>query len=143
MTGGGFPPVSPVRAGLLCRCPRCGEGPLYDGYLKIRAACARCGLDFAFLDSGDGPAVFVIFILGAVVVGLALAVETLIGPPLWVHAVLWSLVTLAGALAMLPPFKAVLVALQYRHLGTGPTPGAPGDAAPDDDPRDRTGPGRP
>lgn len=107
--------VSPLRAGLLCRCPRCGEGALYRGLLDVRDRCAVCAFDLRAQDSGDGPAVFVILILGFLVVGLALLVEARFEPPLWVHAVIWPVVILAGALAMLRVLKATLIALQYRH----------------------------
>lgn len=107
--------VSPFRAGLACRCPRCGEGRLYSGFLEVGKGCDVCGLDYAKVDSGDGPAVFIILILGAIVVGLALVVEVNFEPPLWVHALLWAPVTIGGAMAMLRPFKAVLIALQFRN----------------------------
>ena len=92
------------------------------GCCRWRAQCPECGLDFAAQDAGDGPAVFVVFILGAVVVALAIVVEILFAPPLWVHIVLWTPVILGGAIAMLRPLKAGLIALQYRHraLGGGP-----------------------
>lgn len=109
------PGVSPFSAGLRCRCPRCGQGKLFDGLLTVAPICASCGLDLKKEDSGDGPAVFVILILGAVIVGLAILVEKLFHPPDWVHMVLWPPVILAGALGMLRPFKATLIALQYRH----------------------------
>lgn len=74
-----------------------------------------CDLDLRAQDSGDGPAVFVILILGFVVVALALMVEAKFEPPLWVHAALWSIVIVVGALALLRPFKATLIALQFKH----------------------------
>jgi uncharacterized protein (DUF983 family) len=110
-----YPPVSPMSAGLACRCPRCGKGRLFDGYLSVCEQCPICGLDLSAQDSADGPAVFIILILGFIVVGLALIVEVTFRPPRWVHLVLWPPVILAGALLMLRPFKAVMIALQYRH----------------------------
>lgn len=110
-----YPPVSPFAAGLACKCPRCGRGRLYSGLLKVAERCEACGLDLAKQDSGDGPAVFVILILGFVVVGLALWVELAYEPPFWVHAVLWMPLILVGALVLLRPFKATLIALQFRH----------------------------
>ena len=74
--------------GLACKCPRCGKGKLYAGFLDLRPNCEACGLDYAFIDSGDGPAVFIIMIAGAIVVGCALIVEVKYQPPFWVHAVL-------------------------------------------------------
>jgi uncharacterized protein (DUF983 family) len=100
---------------LLCRCPRCGRGRLFKGLLTVADRCAVCGLDLSAQDAGDGPAVFVILILGAVVVALAILVEAKLAPPLWVHAVIWPPVILAGAIALLRPLKAGLIALQYRH----------------------------
>jgi uncharacterized protein (DUF983 family) len=114
-----YPPVSPLVAGLLCRCPRCGQGRLYSGLLTVAPACARCGLDLRAHDAGDGPAVFVVFILGALTVGLAILVEALFSPPLWVHAVLWTPLVIGGAILLLRPLKAGLIALQYRHRELG------------------------
>lgn len=112
-----YPPVSPFAAGLACRCPRCGRGRLFAGAfsLGVRPRCDVCALDLAERDSGDGPAVFVIFLLGAIVVGLALWVEARFEPPLWLHVVLWGPFILAASILMLRPFKATLIALQYRH----------------------------
>jgi uncharacterized protein (DUF983 family) len=112
-------PVSPLRAGLLCRCPRCGEGKLYSGVLTVRERCAVCGLDLRAQDAGDGPAVFVIFALGFIVMGMVAFVELKYEPPLWVHAAIWPLLTVAGAVALLRPLKAGLIALQYRHRASG------------------------
>jgi uncharacterized protein (DUF983 family) len=104
-----------LRAALGCRCPRCGEGRLFTGLLTVRAACSFCGLDFSGEDAGDGPAVFVIFFLGLIVVGLAAWVELKFAPPIWVHLLIWTPLILGGAILMLRPLKAGLIALQYRH----------------------------
>lgn len=106
---------NPVLAGLFCRCPRCGEGKLFSGYLKLAQRCDKCGLDLRFADSGDGPAVFVIFLVAPVVVILALVTGALVPIAPWMHLVLWIPTTLLLSLALLPPFKGVLVNLQYRH----------------------------
>jgi uncharacterized protein (DUF983 family) len=106
--------VSLLRAALRCRCPRCGEGRLYVGLLTVRDTCEVCGLDLREHDSGDGPAVGVMFVLSAIVVGAAFWVEFTFSPPLWVHMVLWPLVTVPLAVAMMRPLKAALVAMQYR-----------------------------
>ncbi len=106
---------SPIVAGLTCRCPACGKGRLFQGFLTLRPRCERCGLDYAFIDSGDGPAVFVILAAGFVVVFAALAVEVLYQPPYWLHAALWLPLILAVTLLPLRPVKALLIALQYRH----------------------------
>ena len=74
-----------LRAALGCRCPRCGEGQLFAGLLAsgrlVRYAASICPAQ----DAGDGPAVFVIFFLGSIVVGLAALVEIKFSPPIWVH----------------------------------------------------------
>ena len=106
---------SPILTGLLCRCPRCGKGKLFAGYLKVAPVCSVCGLDLKFADSGDGPAIFVIFLVAPIVIGLALLVGALFGPPPYVHLILWIPTTLVLSLLLLPPFKGVLVSLQYRH----------------------------
>jgi uncharacterized protein (DUF983 family) len=103
------------RSGLLCRCPRCGLGKLFESYLKFAPRCTVCALDYGFADAGDGPAVFVVLIAGAFIVGSALAVEINFSPPLWVHALIWGPVTITVCLGLLQPFKATLFALQYRN----------------------------
>lgn len=109
-----YPPLSPVAAGLRCACPRCGVGKLYDGVLAPAENCVACGLEYAFIDSGDGPAVLVILLLGFFFLGLALFVEATFEPPIWVHVVLWlSLITLS-ALWALRVTKAIMIALQYK-----------------------------
>ena len=108
--------ATPVaRAALTCRCPRCGRGRLFSGFLTLRPRCESCGLDFSFADSGDGPAVFIILLAGLVVTFAALAVEFAYRPPFWVHAVLWGPLILAVTILPLRPMKALMVALQFRH----------------------------
>ena len=109
-----WPPQSPVTTGLRGNCPRCGNGRLYDGLLNPADRCMACGLDYGFIDSGDGPAVFVILILGFVIAGLALFVETAFSPPLWLHAVLWIPVTALAGIWALRVSKAMLIAYQYK-----------------------------
>ena len=101
--------------GIACKCPRCGTGSIYKGFLTLRPACESCGLDFAFMDSGDGPAIFMIMIAGAIVVGAALIVEIKYQPPFWLHAALWLPLILATTLLPLRSMKSLLIALQYHH----------------------------
>jgi uncharacterized protein (DUF983 family) len=101
--------------GLACKCPRCGEGKLFAGFLTLREKCDACGLDYAFTDAGDGPAVFIILIAGAIVVGSALIVEVKYQPPFWVHAALWLPLILAVTLWPLRAMKSLLIALQFHH----------------------------
>jgi uncharacterized protein (DUF983 family) len=110
-----YRPVSPARAALTCRCPRCGEGAIFSGLLTVRAACPACGLDLSAEDAGDGPAVFLIFILGALAVGIAAWMEIEFEPPIWVHLIVLTPLIVGGAIGLLRPMKALMIALQYRH----------------------------
>jgi uncharacterized protein (DUF983 family) len=110
-----WPPVDPIPAGLKGRCPRCGEGRLFDGFLTVGKGCTNCGLDYSYADAGDGPAVFVILIIGFIMVGLALWTEVNLNPPLWVHLVIWLPLTVVLALAALRLIKGVLLTLQYAR----------------------------
>src|SRR3984957_6848205 len=101
--------------GIACRCPRCGKGKLYSGFLTLRPACEACGLDYAFIDSGDGPAVVLIMIAGAIVVGCALIVGGKYQPPFWVPAALWLPLILATPLLPMRSMKSLLIALQFHH----------------------------
>jgi uncharacterized protein (DUF983 family) len=109
------PRINPFIAGLFCRCPRCGQGRLFSGFLKLAPSCSVCGLDYAFADSGDGPAVFVIFVVSPLVVLFALILGALVNLPPFVHLLIWIPVTILMCLALLRPFKATLVALQFRN----------------------------
>jgi uncharacterized protein (DUF983 family) len=104
-----------ILRGLACKCPRCGEGKLFAGFLSLQPSCSACGLDYAFIDAGDGPAVFIILIAGFIVVFCALIVEVMYQPPFWLHAVLWVPLVLLTTLAPLRPMKSLLVALQFHH----------------------------
>jgi uncharacterized protein (DUF983 family) len=115
MSGSRYPATSPLTTGLACRCPRCGRGALYKGYLTIAERCAVCGLDLGKADSGDGPAVFLIFILGAVAVGLAFILQFALELPAWLTWTILVSVVLGGALLLLRPAKAIMVALQYKN----------------------------
>ena len=109
------PALSPFLNGLTCRCPRCGKGKLFHGFLDVRPTCEACGLDYRFVDSGDGPAVFIVLLAGFVVVTCALVVEFKYEPPFWVHAALWGPLILITTLLPLRPLKGLMIALQYHH----------------------------
>lgn len=109
------PGVSPAGSGVRGRCPRCGKGRLFSGYLTVAPACEVCGLDYGFADSGDGPSVFVILLVGFVVVGLALAVEVMWHLPYWLHALIWIPLVLGLSFGMLRPLKGWFIGMQYRH----------------------------
>lgn len=106
-----------LRLGWSCRCPRCQQGNLYRSLfdLNLNERCPACGLDFSRNDSADGPAVFLIFILGFLLVPLALMLAAVVNWPLWLHGLLWGSVALCLTVGMLRPLKAYIIALQYKH----------------------------
>ena len=109
-------PLAPlILSGLKGRCPRCGKGRLFDGFLAVKPECENCGLSYSFADSGDGPAIFVMLAVGFLVIGLVLWSEISYSPPFWVHIVIWVPLAIALSLAALRAFKGVLIVLQYRH----------------------------
>jgi uncharacterized protein (DUF983 family) len=97
------------------RCPNCGEGHLFDGYLKVAPACEACGYDFSKADSGDGPAVFVILIAGFVVAFGAVFTEFTVHPPIWVHLILWLPGVLILSLLLMRPLKGAMLAAQFMN----------------------------
>lgn len=107
--------VNPVLAGLACRCPNCGKGPLFSGFLKVSERCEACGFDLKAADSGDGPAVFIILIVGTLMGFGALITEVAVHPPVWVHMVIWLPLTAILCVGLLRPFKGVMLALQFHH----------------------------
>lgn len=109
------PEVSPWTAGLRGRCPQCGVGELYQSYLKFRESCRSCGADFSAADAGDGPAVFVILVVGAIVAPLLIVLQFGLSLPGWLTLTLTFAAAIALCLALLPPFKATLFALQWKH----------------------------
>ena len=106
---------SPVATGLSCRCPRCGEGALFAGFLKPVAQCESCGLDLSYAAHTEGPAVFIILIVGFVVVGAAAVVEGLFHPPPFVHLLLWLPSVVILAFGLMRPLKAIMIALQFHN----------------------------
>lgn len=106
-----------LRQSLSCKCPRCHDGALFKPGFTVDLCdkCPVCGLDYSKSDSADGPAVFLIFVLGALLVPLALIFETLFAPPLWVHAVVWGVAALGITIGALRPLKSFVIALQFRH----------------------------
>jgi uncharacterized protein (DUF983 family) len=107
--------VSPTESGLRGRCPRCGKGALFRAGLVLREQCAACQLDYTFIDTGDGPAVFAIFILGFLMLGGALIAEFKFGVPVWFHVVAWGIGTPVLAILLLRLLKGLLIGLQYRN----------------------------
>ncbi len=110
-----FPPVSPIAAGLSGRCPRCGNGKLFSGFLTLAPRCEVCGLNYAFADAGDGPAFFVSMLAGAIVAALALITQIAYDPPIWVYIVVFLPLILILCIGPLRPLKGIMIGLQYRN----------------------------
>ena len=102
-------------AALFGLCPRCGAKTLFAGWARFADRCAACGLDFTRFNVGDGPAAFLILIVGSLVVGLAIWLQLALEPPWWVHALLWVPLTVAAVMALLRIAKAWLLASEYRR----------------------------
>ncbi|MDG2204959.1 MAG: DUF983 domain-containing protein [Alphaproteobacteria bacterium] len=111
-----WPPLSPFGTGIGCKCPRCGKGSLFAGLLEVRDQCAHCDLDLTPHDTGDGATVFVILILGAITVVLALLMESALAPPIWLHLVVWIPLISILSVALLRPFKGILIGMHYKNL---------------------------
>lgn len=101
--------------GIRCRCPRCHQAKLFQGFLQLRLKCPHCGLNLKNAENGDGAAFFLIFIIGAVVACLAWLLEEVASPALWVHYVVWFPIIIIMALVLLRPAKSILIAYQYRY----------------------------
>jgi uncharacterized protein (DUF983 family) len=95
-------------------CPRCGARTLFAGAARFAPACRGCGLDFLAFNVGDGPAAFLILVVGAAVTIGALLVDAAYSPRWWVH-LLWLPVGLALTLLGLRVGKAALLFLEYRN----------------------------
>lgn len=107
--------VNPLLAGIAGRCPNCGEGRLFSGFLSVAERCSVCGYDLARADSGDGPAVFVILIGGFIVAFAALFTEIAYRPPIWVHLVVFLPLTVIVCGGLLRPMKGILLAAQFTN----------------------------
>ena len=118
-----YPPQPPLSTGLAGRCPRCGQGKLFAGFLTIAPKCEACGLDFAFADAGDGPAVFVSLFAGFLVLGAALWAEFTFSPPYWLLLAIFLPLTAVTCMGMLRPLKGLMVGLQYRNKAGEQRPG--------------------
>ncbi|TSD88265.1 DUF983 domain-containing protein [Mycobacterium sp. KBS0706] len=108
-----------MAAALGCKCPRCGRGALFKGFLTVADRCTACDLDLSEVDSGDGPAVFLIFILGFTVVPLTLWLGFATDLPDWAPVAIGAVLLVLLTVLLIRPAKALVVALQYRHRRTG------------------------
>lgn len=121
-------PTPLVQAALAARCPRCETGPLFDGWVRFAPRCRGCGLDLSAFNVGDGPAAFLILIVGGLVTAMALFLQLAGHPPFWVHILLWVPLTTALVIYCLRASKAALLILEYRNQAregriAGATPG--------------------
>lgn len=96
-------------------CPRCSAPGLFSGPVGFAPSCSRCGLDYGQFNVGDGPAAFLIMIVGAIVTILAVVVQLKFEPPFWVHILLWVPLTLALVVGLLRIAKGALLVLEYRN----------------------------
>jgi uncharacterized protein (DUF983 family) len=109
------PKVNPFLAGLAGRCPACGEGYLFDGFTKVTERCEACGTDLRPYGAAEGPAVFIILIVGCLMGFGALITEVAFQPPVWVHLVIWLPLTCILCVLLMRPLKGVMVASAYRN----------------------------
>ncbi len=107
--------ATPLLVALRGLCPRCASKSLFRSLTGFAPKCRVCGLDFDAFNVGDGPAAFLILVIGAVIVGLAVTVDLKFNPPWWVHVLLWVPLTTAAVILSLRAAKALLLALEYRH----------------------------
>jgi uncharacterized protein (DUF983 family) len=115
-----YPPLSTFSTGIRCRCPRCGKGPLLKGFLTVRDSCPACGQSYAFADPADGPAFFVMSLVGVVGMAGFMAFEFTTHPPVWMHFAVTLPVLIVMCLGSLRPFKGWMIAEQYIHKAAEP-----------------------
>ncbi len=115
--------VPAMLRGLMARCPACGEGRLFSGYLKVAPECGSCGQELHHHRADDAPPYFTMLIVGHVVIPLLLLVELAAEPPTWLHLLIWAPLSIVLTLVLLPMVKGVIVALQWAHYMHGFDPG--------------------
>lgn len=120
--------------GFLCRCPACGIGPLFSGYVTVRSACPVCATDFTPQRADDLPAYLTIVAVGHIVVSGMLTVEQKWHPEMWVHLSLWLPLTIGAAIGLLRPIKGAVIGLQWAARMHGFGHDEPGRRTLDRDP---------
>ena len=110
-----YPRQSSLKTGLRCACPRCGQGKLYTGLLTVSERCSVCDFDYGRLNTDDGAAFFIIVLYSALILPLAAWFQFAVEPPIWVHFMIWIPLIVVGAIVLMRPFKAWLVAQQFKH----------------------------
>ncbi|MHA6722049.1 DUF983 domain-containing protein [Sphingomonas sp. RS2018] len=108
-------PPSIVEAGVKGLCPRCGAQTLFAGVARFAERCGACGLDYTAFNVGDGPAAFLTLGVGTLVTVLALVTDAVFTPPIWLHLIIWPIVTLAAVVGGLRFAKGALMAAEYRN----------------------------
>lgn len=108
-----WPPLSPVQTGLRGKCPRCGQGHIFAGFLRMRESCEVCGLDYSYADPADGPAIFVQLFACVPGVVFMIALELIANPPFWIHLLVSLPMVVLSTVAPLRPLKGWLVASQF------------------------------
>ena len=106
--------MPPVQTGLSGRCPECGEGRLFKSMLSFNESCSACGVDFSNEDTGDGPAVFVIFAIGIFIIPMALGFHMILSPPLAVTFILWGLIIIGVSLWLLRLMRGVMFNIAWQ-----------------------------
>jgi uncharacterized protein (DUF983 family) len=114
MTENYYPDISPIKSGIAGKCPRCGRGPLFSGYLTVAKSCNNCGLSFSFADAGDGAAWFVLLFVCVFGVGSILGIEVAYSPPYWVHVLIAIPVLIILPMVMLRPVKGMFLCQQWK-----------------------------
>lgn len=114
-TSSNWPKQPPLQTGVRGRCPRCGEGKIFDGFLALAKGCKHCGLDYSFADPADGPAFFVICFGCVPAVAFGIWLEIVYQAPYWVHLITTLPLILITCIPMLRPLKGWLVASQYFY----------------------------
>ncbi|MEZ5908134.1 MAG: DUF983 domain-containing protein [Hyphomicrobiaceae bacterium] len=105
--------LSAMLRGFARRCPSCGEGHMFDGYLKVRDSCPSCGEELHHHRADDAPPYFTIFIVGHIAISLVLALETAFEPPMWLNLAVSMPAAILASLVLLPLIKGALVGLQW------------------------------
>lgn len=104
-----------LRRGWVRRCPSCGSGRLFNGYLSVCDSCDVCGEEFHHHRADDMPAWATILIVGHLLASAVLTVEQTFQPPYWVHMALWPTLGVALCLLLLPRIKGAVVAMQWAN----------------------------
>ena len=102
-----------MRRGFGGHCPKCGQGKLFQGYLKPLSACASCGEDTGRIYPADIAPYFTILIVGHLIVPSLLLTEQLAQPNLWLQAAIWPTLALLLTLWFLPRVKGSIMGLMW------------------------------